>query len=83
MDVRCLTHIFMDVDVPVDTQSVSFICFEKGTQYHWLSRIAISFKQVAGLLCNHWPASRGISGPNEMEWVAGMAWNTQVLEGIR
>ena len=40
-------------------------------------------EQVAGLLCNHWLASRGISGRNEMEWVAGMAWNTQVLEGIR
>jgi hypothetical protein len=46
----------------------------------YFSRTAISFKQMPDLLWNHWPASCGISGRNEMEGVAGMAWNTHSLE---
>jgi len=57
----------------------SFIRIEKGTRYHWLSRVAIHLRQVAGFVWNGWPECCGISGRLGVEWVAGMVWNTQIV----
>jgi len=38
-------------------------------------------KIVAGLLWNPWPGSRGMGGRDQMESLAGIAWNSQLCGG--